>query len=147
MKAYILKLVGAALISAFAEHIAPNGWQKYVKLVSGLIIISVLISPFAENKRFADFDVIDAGEEYAQIGEEMLRNQVTAELEQRIGGDIEQRVYDEYGISLKAEARLAVNDKGDIEKVEKIILYSDKNEDVEQRLKFVYEPEEVVWNE
>lgn len=147
MKAYILKIVGAALLAAFSEYLVPQGWRKYVKLVSGLIIISVLISPFGRRVDFSDFEEIGGGEEYAAEGESLMRESVRDELEKAVETDIERRAEEEFSQKVKADVRVRTDGEGKIERVEKIKLFGREREEITERLKFVYGTEEVVWSD
>ena len=45
MKEYIITIIGATLLSAMAGIIAPEKWRSYVQVITGLVIISCIISP------------------------------------------------------------------------------------------------------
>ena len=47
MKSYIITVIGAALLSALAEIISPEKWRGYVKIITGLVVISSIIAPAA----------------------------------------------------------------------------------------------------
>lgn len=145
MKAYILKIVGAALLAAFSEYLVPANRQKYMKLVSGLIIISVLISPFAKNVHLPAFDEFPAAKTYTEEGEALMSQNIKTELEKNISEDIVTRVYDEFCTDVEASTRVRTDPEGKIESVERIELKGKENSKITERLKFVYGTEEVVW--
>ena len=147
MKSYILKIVGAALLSAFSEYLVPKEWQKYIKLLSGFIIISVLISPFSSDFSASFLDDFEFDSTFVSEGENLMHEKVRAELEARIKNDIIQRVSEEFSQTVDATATVKTNSKGEIENVERIELKGKKNDNITERLKFVYGTEEVIWIE
>ena len=40
-----ITIIGATLLSAMAGIIAPEKWRSYVQVITGLVIISCIISP------------------------------------------------------------------------------------------------------
>lgn len=147
MKAYILKIVGAALLSAFSEYLVPNGWQKYIKLISGFIIISVLISPFSAKFSTDFLDDFEFDSKLLSEGEDLMYEKVKSELETRVKDDIILRVSEEFSQNVDAVVTVKTNSKGEIENVERIELKGKKNDDITKRLKFLYGTEEVIWIE
>lgn len=147
MKAYILKIVGAALLCAFSEHLVPEGWQKYMKLISGLIIISVLISPFTGKSSVSLFDGFIPESTYIHEGEEMLFSEIKKELEKKVEEDIRLRVSEEFSVDVEAKVTVKTTSDGKIEKVQKILLTGIEDNSITERLKFVYGTEEVIWVE
>lgn len=147
MRPYILKIVGAALLSAFSEYLVPKEWQKYIKLLSGFIIISVLISPFSTKFSNDFLDDFEFDSEFLSEGENLMHEKVKTELESRIKNDIILRVSEEFSQNIDASVKVKTNSKGEIENVERIELKGKKNNDITKRLKFVYGTEEVIWIE
>ena len=47
MKAYFLMILGAAVLSALASIMSPEKWRGYIRLVTGIIILSCIVSPIA----------------------------------------------------------------------------------------------------
>ena len=147
MKVFILKIVGSALLCSFSEHLVPEGWQKYMKLISGLIIISVLISPFTEKNSLKLFDGFKPDSTYTDRGEEILFDEIKKELEKRVEDDIHLRVSEEFSEDVTAKVTIKTTPDGKIEKVQKIVLTGSENDNISERLKFVYGTEEVIWIE
>lgn len=145
MKAYILKIVGAALIAAFSEYLVPEGWQKYMKLISGFIIITVLISPFTGAKSVKLFDDFKMEEEYIQDGEELMYENIKEQLEKDVAEDIKKRVSEEFSKEVEARVTVKTNSEGKIESVERIEIEGKKDDKITERLKYVYGTEEVIW--
>ena len=147
MKAYILKIVGAALLSAFSEYLVPKEWQKYIKLISGFIMISVLISPFSAKFSYDFLDDFEFDSKLITEGEYLMQEKVKTELETRVKNDIILRVSEEFSQNIDATATVKTNSRGEIENVERIELKGKKNDKITERLKFVYGTEEVIWIE
>lgn len=126
MKSYIITIIGATILSALASIISPEKWRGYVRIITGLVIISCIISPIVSlvhSDIFAGFD--DSFEAVTQ-GEDMQRRIVTDELEKRINADIEERLRQEFNITVTADCDIAVNADGGVEGVREIRIYGDK---------------------
>lgn len=122
MREYILSVIGAAVLSSFASMLSPSGWRKYIGVITGLVVISCIISPLSRLSRadlFKGFGYIENNEEYSlDMQEEIIRG----EFSERIGEDISKRLFDEYGIKVSAAAGIKINEKYEIEGIEKIVI-------------------------
>lgn len=147
MKTYILKIVGAALIAAFSEFLVPEGWQKYMKLISGFIIISVLLSPFIGKNSAKLFDDFKVDSQYTEEGTELMYEKIKEELEKKVEEDIALRISEEFSQNVEAKVSIKTNNEGKIESVRQIELTGKKDDKITERLKFVYGTEEVIWIE
>ena len=148
MKAYILKIVGAALLSAFSEYLVPKEWQKYIKLLSGFIIISILISPFTSKNTPDLFEDFRPDTEYTvEEGEKLMYENLREELEKKVEEDIVLRVFEEFSQNVTADVTIKTDSEGKIESVKRIELTGKKNDNITERLKFAYGTEEVIWIE
>ena len=139
MKTYIITVIGAALLSAFAEIISPEKWRGYVKIITGLVVISCIIAPAAGIFQSGVFKGLD--ESIVSVGEnrDMQERLVITELEKSINADIEKRMRDEYGISVSAECDLSFDKEGKLTGVKEIYIYGDKLTDgAKRRLSEVY---------
>lgn len=146
MKTYILKIVGAALIAAFSEYIVPKDWQKYMKLISGFIIISVIISPLSKGFNTDIFPDFEMENEYLEEGTKEMYENIKIQLEENICSDIKLRIKNEFSKEVEAKVTIKVNEEGKIESVQKIELFGEENSEITERLKFVYGTEVVIWN-
>lgn len=147
MKAYILKVIGAALLASVSEFAVPMAWKKYMRLVTGFILISVLILPLTQKIPEADFfDEFEMSENLKSDGEEQLFENIKEQLEANVSEDITKRISDEFGKNIKARVRLKTTSDGKIEKVERIELFAKKDDEIEKRMKFVYGVDEIIWN-
>jgi hypothetical protein len=146
MKAYILTVIGATLLSAFAGNLAPDKWQKYVKVITGLVLIICILSPIkslVSVDLFDDFEISDydvpKGKTQAEI--------VISELEEKICEDIEARMKKEFNISVSAQVEIDVNSEGEIVGVRSIYLTGERiTAAAAARLKEIYGAVE-VYNE
>ena len=139
--------VGAALLCAFSEYLVPESWQKYMKLISGFIIISILLSPFTKQTDTQIFEGFELDSSYTEEGEELMYEEIKTELEKKVAEDIKLRVAEEFSANVEAEVKVKTASDGKIEKVDKILLTGDKNNNITERIKFVYGTEEVIWLE
>ena len=126
MKAYIITVTGATLLSAAAGIFAPEKWRGYVQLITGLVIISCIVSPIThivKSDIFSGFDNID---ERIELGTQNQAETVISELEKRINGDIKARMKDEFNLSVEAQCEIRLNDNEEITGVESVQIYGDK---------------------
>lgn len=125
MKAYIITIIGATLLSALAGIISPDKWRGYVRIITGLVIISCIISPVL---KIADRDIFTGFNESfdaAAEGEDLQQRIVLDELKKRVNADIEARLKNEFNLSVKADCDIKVSDEGAIEGVREIRLSGD----------------------
>lgn len=144
MKAYILKIVGAALVGTFAEYIVPSDWKKYVKLVSGILMLAVLIIPLKIDTT-AIFEETFPAEDYTEEGEKVLYDGIKEELQKNVAADIAERIETEFSKKVTAEVEINTTDDGKIESVKSIELYGKEDDEITERLKFVYGTDAVIW--
>lgn len=119
MKAYILTIIGATLLSAYASNLAPDSWRKYVKIITGLVLIICILSPvksLVSTDLFADFDINEFGDIEGKTQEELI----VAELSERLEADIAERMKNEFNLNVEASVKISINDNGEIEGVKEI---------------------------
>ena len=123
MKAYIITVIGAALLSALAEIISPEKWRGYVKIITGLVVISSIIAPAAGLVHSGVFEGLD--ESIASVGEtrDTQNEIIAAQLKKNIDADIEKRMKDEYGLNIDAECELGFDGDGKMTGVKEIRVY------------------------
>lgn len=147
MKAYIMTIVGAALLAAFSDLLLPAAWRKYVRIITGLIIITTIIAPMAQCKQvdfFQDFELDDA---VVEQGTQDLESRVAMELERRVAGDARERIAAEFGIDTEVRVEVQVNEQNQITEVRAIYVDgADIPLAVKDRLLEVYGAGEVVIN-
>ena len=92
---------------------------------------------------FYSFKNTDITEEISQ-GEEYRGEMIKDELTKRVNSDIEQRLMNEFGMEVKADAEVGVNDEGKITGVTAIKIYGNISERAAARLCEVYGVEEII---
>lgn len=139
MKAYIITIIGATLLSAIGAIIALEKWRGYVQLITGLVIISCIISPITSILKSDILNGFESIEENVTNSENIQQDLVIKELEKRINEDISARLEREFDLSVSAECEILVNGDGEIEGVDEIYIYGDKLTDsAKNRLCEVY---------
>ena len=137
MKQYIITIIGAAVLCGAAHILTPVNWVKYVKILTGLVILSVIASPLAEIKNinlFSDFNIPET-----EINENLQIDTISTELEKRINQDIEDRIQNEFFCESNADATIHVNENNEITGVSHIKIVTKANpERVTKRLCEVY---------
>ncbi len=137
MKGYIITIIGASLLSGIAHILAPASWVKYVKLITGLVILSVIASPLTSISKinlFSDFSI-----EENEIDENIQINTIAKELEARIEADIKDRIKTEFFSEAEAEVKIALNENNEISGVTHIKIITDaEKEKIISRMCEVY---------
>ncbi len=143
MKSYIITIIGAALLAAAWGILAPEKWKGYVQIITGLVIISCIISPLASIMKtdmsdiFSGFEGVSAFED--DENNDLQGDIIKAELKKRIDNDIEERMQNEYKLNISADCDIRVNDDGEIEGVDSIRITGGKLSDsAKKRLCEVY---------
>ncbi len=126
MKAYIITIIGATLLSAVAGILAPEKWRGYVQIITGLVIISCIVSPVASIVKSDIFSEFEHVGENIENSDNLQAELVLEELKKRINADIAERMDKEYNLSVKAECEIRVNSEGEIEGVESVRISGDK---------------------
>ena len=126
MKEYIITIVGATLLSAACAILAPEKWRGYVRIITGLVIISCIIAPVTSVVRNDIFDVFEMDTQTAVEGENLQSELVIAELQKRVNEDIKARMDKEFNLSVTARSEIRVNSEGAIEGVDSVHISGDK---------------------
>ena len=69
MNTYLLNLTGAVIITVVLEILLPENWNKYTKIITGLIIISAIAYPIKNKLNFSVSDSLPGFEEISEQGE------------------------------------------------------------------------------
>lgn len=126
MKAYIITIIGATLLAAMAGILAPEKWRGYVQIITGLVIISCIVSPVTKIAKSDIFDGFDSVGESIENGGNLQLQLVEEELKKRIDADIKARMKKEFSLDVTAECSIRVSAEGEIEGVESVLIYGDK---------------------
>ena len=138
MKDYIISIIGGAVLASLANTVSPDKWTKYVKIITGLMIISIIISPGA---KLLDTDIFEDYETAIEIDMNAQKKAVISELEKKISDDIKTRILNEFSENTEVKASLNVNDNYEIEGVNEISIWNAKNTKlIENRMNEVYSP-------
>ena len=127
------------MLSAMAQILSPESWRKYVSFITGLVVISCIISPvenLARTKAFSFGFSDNATDIRGAVSQQELINK---ELSDRISADIEERLLSEFNLDITASVELKLNSGEQIEGVEKIrIKGAELNRKAIERLEDVY---------
>ncbi len=135
MKEYIITVATAAVVAAIADILAPGEWSKYIRVIVGFLILSVLIAPIA---KFRGTEILSPTGTY-NISDEPLKDKVSQQLRENVEKDIEERILEEFDIRVKASVQIDIDEEHNIRGVEAIEITTWKNPDgLEERLKNVY---------
>ena len=145
MKNYFMNIIGAVLISAFSKVMLPPGWDKYINIITGLIITVAIISPLGKIEIPAPEILAKESEKIEEDAINLQREMIKDELAKRIEEDISTRIRDEFGLSVKAEVSIQINDENEIEGVRSIsVSGTEKNDKITARLNEIYAPREEI---
>lgn len=141
MDKYLTTLITAAVLSAVAKNVSPERWQKYIGVITGIMLVSVIVSPLFEIAK------IDLFEEFSyESGTNMLAQYeaVKEELEKRVSEDAANRLKEELGGEYRVQAKLEVNENNEIEGVKEMIVWTrEKEAPVRRILGAVYSPQKI----
>lgn len=147
MREYLMNIAGAVIITVFAEVLLPYNWSKYVKIITGLIIISAIATPLKDKINFDISQFFDESEEYRIEGEEYSRELVRRELSDKINADCEQRLLDEFNLNADVKCEIEINENEEITGVKSIeIIAEEVGDGVIYRINEIYAPREVTVN-
>ena len=140
-----MTVIGGAVLAALAHTVSPEKWTKYIKIVTGIMIISIILSPVAEltgSDIFADLS-------YSwEIDKNAQKKAVIKEMENKISDDIVLRIKEEFSQDITSEVILRVNKNYEIEGVEKITVWKAKNiQKIKNSLTEVYSPSKIIFQD
>lgn len=143
MKIYLMKIVGAVLICVFTDIALPEKWSKYIKIITGLIIISTIASPLEKPLNLNFKEYFKASEKLEQTGEEYQISLIKKEFEKNVSNDIKNRIYDEFKKEISADVVVSLNDENKISGIKKIELKGEINDEILNRINEIYAPKEI----
>ena len=138
MKSYFLMILGAAVLSALASVMSPEKWRGYIRLVTGIIILSCVVSPAANLLGHGGGFSIPEISASSNYDEDMHKTLVIDELTTRIEEDIESRMAREYGANISAKVKIDINDDNEIEGVTRITIRGELPQNAKQELCSIY---------
>ena len=147
MKTYFMSIMFAVLISVFAGMILPDKWDKYIKIITGLIIISTIVTPLKKTWDFNYDEYLLKYDEIETDGTEYQRQLITKELGNKIKNDISDRLSEEFQVDPEVKVTIGIDQENKITGVKIIELNGDDLSDkIYDRLMEIYAPEEVIIN-
>ncbi len=145
MREYMITVIGGAVLAALAHTLSPEKWTKYIKIVTGIMIVSIIVSPVSvmiHGDMFSDF------EESTYIEENLHEKAVISQTEQKLSEDVVSRIKSELGEDITAEVVLAVSDVMQVEGVDMIKVWNGQNrERIKKILTEVYSPSEISFQD
>lgn len=143
MKIYLMKIVGAVLICVFTDIALPEKWSKYIKIITGLIVISTIASPLEKPLNLNFKEYFKVSEQLEKTGEEYQISLIKEEFEKTISTDIKNRIYDEFKKEISADVIVSLNDENKISGINKIELTGEINDKILNRINEIYAPKEI----
>ncbi len=143
MKGYITAVAAVAIMAALADVLIPKGWQKYISILTGAIVLITLTSPLIRFRGISPptFSVPDIS--YRKYS---VEDEVEYELKKRIEEDISARLEDEFNIKAISEVKLSVSD-GKITGVKEITVFAKENATAAARLSEIYGLNKIIWRQ
>ena len=143
MKSYVMMIAGGALLSAFADIMVPSEWKKYVRIITGFILLAVIMSPAA---RIKEINLFEEHFPTDKVEYTPMPQMVASELEKSISADAEERLRTQLGAGCEIDTRVRINGEGQIEAVEEMRVRTAYNdaEAVRRLISEVYGAEKVT---
>ena len=141
MKEYLMRIIGSVLICVFADMLLTEKWSKYIKIITGLIIISAISAPFQKPLNLDFKEYFNETKKLETDGMEYSIELIKKELEKSLENDINKRFIDEFKQDIKTQVNVSLNDENKISGVEKINLIGTINQKMIDRINEIYAPE------
>jgi len=122
MKQYIITIIGATILSAIGSILTPDTMRKYVNVITGFIIISVIVAPLASLRGIDLFAGVEETGAVQTEYETVYINSVADVIRKRIEGDIKQRLHEELGVDAQVSAEIVV-EKNNIKEISQISIW------------------------
>ena len=144
MKEYFSLVVSAAVLAGVAECAAPETWKKYLGIVTGIMMISVILQPVSSIKKvdlFSDYN-------NEAINFETVQTQaVVSELSKKISSDVEEKIYNKTGVETEAETVISVSKDGIISGVKEIVVWTTEQQQLITQILEEYKPSKIYFRE
>lgn len=147
MASYIITIVTATVIAAVISVLTPDGWNKYVGVVTGIVVTVCIARPVINiaNGNFAE-ELKVSDKVQTTDGTGVFAKEIKREMEYRIATDIRERLRSEFGRECTAAVAVAVKDNGEVSGVNSIRIRGDRIDNIIiGRLREVYGATEVSY--
>ncbi len=145
MKAYLIRIVAAALSAALSDVLVPKQWKKYTGMITGLFLLLVLIKPITDFQKTDFFSDYALEDREVSAGNEIYADLLRREFSEKIANDVRDRVRLEFSRDVSVETELLLDDQGNLEKIYSITIRGNKlPEKIRERISYVYDVEEVI---
>jgi len=135
MREYVITMSVVAIICSVLEIAAPKEWEKYIKLGIGLIILSVILTPFTKMRQ----DRVSVNISDNNVNTQSFYDEISGKLKHNIEQDIELRLLEEFDIIAKAEVDIEIDEEHNIKGVNAIrIRAREKSDGITERLEEIY---------
>lgn len=125
MREYIITIAVAAICASVADILAPKEWSKYIRVIIGFLILSVIVAPVV---KFKDSRILSPTTTY-NISDEPLTDRVAQELKKNVEKDIVERLKSEFGVDAEALVEIEIDENYKIKGIKAIEVKTWKNPD------------------
>ena len=145
MGTYIISIAAATVLSAAISILTPEGWGKYVGIVTGLVVMICIARPIISITGANFFDGFQGMEiKMSERHNNIYYDEVKRELEARINDDAKKRLKTEFNKNCEVKSEVAVTEAGTVKGVLKMEISGDKPDAVAiGRIREVYGADEV----
>ena len=141
MKGYIISICLSCVIVSLADIIAPKEHQKYIRVLLGFLILSVVLSPLPAIKKIK----LEPLKSQTMDNAAIFSDGISKKLKENVESDICERLKGEFGISCNAEVILEIDEEHKIRGVKMISLSKKIPENALSRLREVYGCERIEY--
>ena len=120
MKAYVITIIGAAVLSSLGVMLTPESMRKYVSVITGFIIISCIASPLASITDVDLFSGFDMGTQNSTEYENIYAEAASNAVAERIAEDVRERIKTEFNTESSVSVKLFIDDDNNITSISEI---------------------------
>lgn len=148
MRAYIISVASAAVLSAVINMLSPERWGKYIGVLTGLVVAAAIVRPVLS---LVDGDILSdiqiKTDTAAEAGMDVFYSELRAEFEERVSGDIKERLLREFGTDCEVSVEARTADDGRILGIGSITVHGGHLDNAAAaRLHDIYDAGEVIWS-
>lgn len=145
MGAYIIGIVASTVMAAVISMLTPDKWDKYVGVVTGIVVTICIARPIINLINVDLFEGISNVETTAVTDASgVYAEEIKKEMESRVAMDVKDRLKTEFGKDCMVSVTVNVTQEGEVLGVSTISVRGDKIDAVAKaRLREVYNATEV----